>query len=102
MSKVVGILNFEPSYVHVRGLEDYRPISATSILGRYRIIDFMLSNFTNSDIESIKVFIKNRNLPHITLPCFYQWTRLETSTGSPDAIDLFAATPTITDFIPSL
>ena len=60
MSKVLGILNFEPSYVHVRGLEDFRPISATSILGRYRIIDFMLSNFTNSDIESIKVFIKNR------------------------------------------
>ncbi|MBQ1776090.1 MAG: glucose-1-phosphate adenylyltransferase subunit GlgD, partial [Erysipelotrichaceae bacterium] len=60
MSKVLGILNFEPSYVHVRGLEDFRPISATSILGRYRVIDFMLSNFTNSGIESIKVFIKNR------------------------------------------
>ena len=60
MSKVLGILNFEPSYVHVRGLEDFRPISATSILGRYRVIDFMLSNFTNSGIEAIKVFIKNR------------------------------------------
>ena len=60
MSKVLGILNFEPSYVHVRGLEDFRPISATSILGRYRVIDFMLSNFTNSGIEGIKVFIKNR------------------------------------------
>jgi len=60
MSNVLGILNFEPSYVHVRGLEDFRPISATSILGRYRVIDFMLSNFTNSGIDSIKVFIKNR------------------------------------------
>ena len=60
MSKVLGILNFEPSYVHVRGLEDFRPISAASILGRYRVIDFMLSNFTNSEIEQIKVFIKNR------------------------------------------
>ena len=59
MSKVLGILNFEPSYVHVRGLEDFRPISATSILGRYRVIDFMLSNFTNSGIESIKVFISS-------------------------------------------
>ena len=69
MSKVLGILNFEPSYVHVRGLEDFRPISATSILGRYRVIDFMLSNFTNSEIESIKVFIKNRprsTVEHIT------------------------------------
>ena len=60
MSKVLGILNFEPSYVKVAGLEDFRPISATSILGRYRVIDFMLSNFTNSGIDSIKVHIKNR------------------------------------------
>ena len=69
MSKVLGILNFEPSYVHVRGLEDFRPISATSILGRYRVIDFMLSNFTNSGIDNIKVFIKNRprsTVEHVT------------------------------------
>lgn len=69
MSKVLGILNFEPSYVHVRGLEDFRPISATSILGRYRIIDFMLSNFTNSGVDNIKLFIKNRprsTVEHVT------------------------------------
>ena len=69
MSKVLGILNFEPSYVHVKGLEDFRPISATSILGRYRVLDFMLSNFTNSGIDSIKVYIKNRErsaVEHIT------------------------------------
>jgi glucose-1-phosphate adenylyltransferase len=69
MSKVLGILNFEPSYDNVRGLEDFRPISATSILGRYRVIDFMLSNFTNSGIDSIKVYIKNRPrsiVEHIT------------------------------------
>jgi len=60
MSNILGLLNFEPSYVHVKGLEDFRPISATSILGRYRVIDFMLSNFTNSGIDSIKVYIKNR------------------------------------------
>lgn len=60
MAKVLGLLNFEPSYVNVEGLEDYRPISATSVLGRYRVIDFMLSNFTNSGIDSIKVYLKNR------------------------------------------
>ena len=60
MSKVLGILNFEPSYVYVKGIEDFRPISAASILGRYRVIDFMLSNYTNSGIDSIKVYIKNR------------------------------------------
>ena len=60
MSKVVGLLNFEPSYVNVRGLGDFRPISATSVLGRYRISDFMLSNFTNSGIDTIKAYIKKQ------------------------------------------
>lgn len=60
MSKILGLLNFEPSYVNVTGLEDFRPISATSILGRYRVSDFMLSNFTNSGIDSIKVYIKKQ------------------------------------------
>ena len=60
MSKILGLLNFEPSYVNVTGLEDFRPISATSVLGRYRVSDFMLSNFTNSGIDSIKVYLKKQ------------------------------------------
>lgn len=60
MSRILGLLNFEPSYVNVTGLGDFRPISATSILGRYRVCDFMLSNFTNSGIDSIKVYIKKQ------------------------------------------
>ena len=60
MNKIVGLLNFEPSYVNVEGLEDFRPISGTSILGRYRVCDFMLSNFTNSGIDAVKVYIKNK------------------------------------------
>ena len=60
MSKILGLLNFEPSYVNVTGLEDFRPISATSILGRYRVSDFMLSNLTNSGIDAIKVYIKKQ------------------------------------------
>lgn len=60
MSKVLGILNMEPAYVNVKGIEDYRPISAASIFGRYRVVDFMLSNLTNSGISDIHVHIKNR------------------------------------------
>ncbi len=58
--KALGIINIEPSYVHVEGIEDYRPISATSFMGRYRIIDFILSNLTNSGIYNIEVQVKNR------------------------------------------
>lgn len=60
MTKVLGIVNFESPYVKVTGIGDYRTISAASILGRYRIIDFTMSNFSNSGIKNIKVFIKNR------------------------------------------
>ena len=69
MSRVLGILNFEPSYVNVAGLGESRPISAASILGRYRVCDFMLSNFTNSGIDDIKVLIKQKPrsmIEHIT------------------------------------
>ncbi|MDO4757198.1 MAG: glucose-1-phosphate adenylyltransferase subunit GlgD, partial [Parabacteroides sp.] len=60
MTKVLGILNFESSEAKVEGLADYRPISAVSFLGRYRILDFMISNFTNSKIDNIQVHIKSR------------------------------------------
>lgn len=60
MAKVLGIVNIEPSYVKVEGIEDYRPISASSILGRYRVMDFVLSNFTNSGIYNVEVQVKNR------------------------------------------
>lgn len=58
--KALGIINIEPSYVHVNGIEDYRPISATSFMGRYRIIDFIISNLTNSGIYNIEVQVKSR------------------------------------------
>lgn len=60
MTKALGIINIEPSYVKVEGVEDHRPISASSVLGRYRVIDFMLSNFTNSGINNIDIQVKNR------------------------------------------
>ena len=43
MVKALGIINIEPYYVKVEGVEEHRPISASSILGRYRVIDFILS-----------------------------------------------------------
>lgn len=59
-NKVLGILNFEPSYVKVEGIEEHRTVSSASILGRYRVIDFSLSNFVNSGIQNVDVFIKSR------------------------------------------
>lgn len=60
MAKMFGILNLESPFVHVEGIEDSRPVSAASFLGRYRILDFMLSNMTNSHISNIELYVKDR------------------------------------------
>ena len=55
MSKALGIINFAGNHINVRGLQFYRPVGAISFLGRYRVIDFPISNFSNSGIENIHV-----------------------------------------------
>lgn len=60
MKNVLGIVTFDDVSVKVPGLEDYRPIPALSFLGRYRLIDFVVSNFSNSGIKNIQVYVKNK------------------------------------------
>lgn len=59
MTKAFGIVNYEGPSVNVKGLEDYRPVSAFSFLGRYRLVDFPVSNMSNSGIDHIKVLMKS-------------------------------------------
>lgn len=56
MNRALGIVSFSRSHIHVEGLQDYRPIGAFSFLGRYRVIDFPLSNMSNSGIEYIQIY----------------------------------------------
>lgn len=60
MLDALGIVNFEDSRVEVQGMSDFRTIPAMSFLGRYRIIDFVLSNMVNSGIDQIKVMVKDK------------------------------------------
>lgn len=60
MSKAFGIVNFSGSHIWVKGMQTYRPIGAFSFLGRYRIIDFPISNMSNSDIDHIQVYIRRK------------------------------------------
>ena len=57
MIKAFGIVNASNGRYHVPGLEDYRPVGAFSFLGRYRVIDFPVSNLSNSRIERIQVYV---------------------------------------------
>lgn len=58
--KALGIINFENSNAHVEGLDEYRPIPAMAFLGRYRVVDFVLSNMTNSGISRVQVYLKEK------------------------------------------
>lgn len=60
MCNALGIVNFPGSNVKVKGLQDFRPVAAFSFLGRYRLVDFPLSNMSNSGIENIHIHLKNR------------------------------------------
>ena len=58
MNRAFGIINFAGNHIKVDGLQDFRPVGAFSFLGRYRIIDFPISNMSNSGIDNIEVFIR--------------------------------------------
>ena len=57
MASVYGIVTSSGSHFKVEGLEKHRPIGAFSFLGRYRIVDFALSNLSNSNIDRIQVYV---------------------------------------------
>lgn len=56
----LGIIYFEGNTTTVEGLGEYRPIPAMAFLGRYRVIDFTLSNMTNSGIDNVQVYCKEK------------------------------------------
>ena len=58
MNRIIGILNLYDS-PSLKDLTKYRTLGSTSFLGRYALMDFALSNFTNSKIDNINVLIKD-------------------------------------------
>lgn len=59
MEKAFGIINTSGKHIWVEGMQVYRPIGAFSFLGRYRVIDFPISNMSNSEIDRIQIFAGN-------------------------------------------
>lgn len=58
MSKIIGILNLYDS-PKLGALTEKRTLASTSFLGRFAIMDFALSNFTNSGIDEISILVKD-------------------------------------------
>ena len=56
--KVVGLLNLYSS-PSLGPLTEHRTLGSTSFLGRFAIMDFALSNFTNSEIDNFSILVKD-------------------------------------------
>jgi len=57
MARAFGIIASSIRRFNVEGLQEHRPVSAFSFLGRYRVIDFPVSNMSNSGIDRIQVYV---------------------------------------------
>lgn len=60
MRDALGLVSFAGPTVNIEGMMDTRSVGAISFLGRYRLIDFTLSNFTNSGIDEVQIYVKNK------------------------------------------
>lgn len=60
MARAFGIINFAGNHIQVEGMQKYRPVGAFSFLGRYRVIDFQISNMSNSGIDHMQVYIRRK------------------------------------------
>lgn len=58
LKNCLGIINLDENEDKIRELTRNRPLASIPIAGRYRIIDFILSNLTNAGVESIGIFAK--------------------------------------------
>ena len=54
-AKALGIVT-SGNRIKVEGMQEFRPVSAFTFVGRYRMIDFPMSNLSNSNIETIQIF----------------------------------------------
>ncbi|MGL5615950.1 MAG: glucose-1-phosphate adenylyltransferase subunit GlgD [Sarcina sp.] len=61
MKNCIGIINLDENEEKISALAKKRPLASVPIAGRYRVIDFILSNMTNSGLESIAIFTKNKS-----------------------------------------
>lgn len=61
MNNCIGIINLDEDESRIEELVKNRSLGAVPLAARYRIIDFILSNMTNSGIESIGIFAKSKS-----------------------------------------
>ncbi|PID80261.1 MAG: glucose-1-phosphate adenylyltransferase subunit GlgD [Clostridiales bacterium] len=57
---VIGIINLAENEEKIQDLTANRPIAAIPFGGRYRVVDFTISNMVNSGIRKVAIFTKSK------------------------------------------
>ncbi|MEG1254482.1 glucose-1-phosphate adenylyltransferase subunit GlgD [Clostridium sp.] len=86
MKNVMGIINLYEKDRRLLELTNHRPVAAIPFFGRYRIIDFALSNMTNSGITNVGVFIQEKPRPLTEHLAQGKWWELD---GKKDGLFIF-------------
>ncbi|PAV30793.1 glucose-1-phosphate adenylyltransferase subunit GlgD [Virgibacillus profundi] len=60
MKTLMGLINLEHEHHYLHELTYFRNGASIPFAGRYRMIDFTLSNMTNSNIKEVAVFARNK------------------------------------------
>lgn len=60
MKSLIGVINLDHELEELKELTYFRCGAAVPYAGRYRLIDFVLSNMMNAGIESIGVFVRRK------------------------------------------
>lgn len=61
MNDIMGIINLSENEESIREITYNRPIATIPIAGRYRVIDFMLSNMVNAGIHNVCIFSRGKS-----------------------------------------
>lgn len=59
-NKLFGVINLSENDYFLKQITYNRPIASIPFLGRYRMIDFALSNLTNSGVVTVGIFLNDR------------------------------------------
>ena len=76
MKSVLGIIIAFDNDNDLRELTEHRTVAAVQWGGRYRIVDFMLSNMVNSGIYRVGILMKDKYQSLIVLSRQYKLTYL--------------------------
>jgi len=60
MQNVMGIINLNDGQEYLTELTKGRPLAAVPFGGRYRMIDFILSNMVNSGIQNVGILVQDK------------------------------------------